>query len=65
MTGGVNAFHGSTTTTNAPGNAYSLKSTATGYFAGKFYGTNADELGAVWNIADGTGAATGVLVGKK
>jgi hypothetical protein len=62
--GGINSFSGATTASSATG-TYSLKSTATGYFAGKFYGTNADELGAIWTISDGTGAATGVLVGKK
>jgi hypothetical protein len=65
ITSGVNSFQGTTATSTAPGGTYSLKATASGYFAGKFYGTNADELGAIWNISDGTGAATGVLIGKK
>jgi hypothetical protein len=65
ITSGVNEFKGTTGTSSAPAGTYSLKSTASGYFAGKFYGTNVDELGAVWNLSDGTGAATGVLIGKK
>jgi hypothetical protein len=63
--GGINSFSGATTASSAPTGTYSLKSTAAGYFAGKFYGAEAEELGAVWTLSDGTGAATGVLVGKK
>ncbi len=65
MTSGINGFSGTTGVSSAPGNSYSLSSGADGYFSGFFYGPNANELGAVWNIADGVGAASGVLVGKQ
>lgn len=65
MTSGINSFSGTTSVTSAPGNSYSLASTADGFFSGLFYGPNANELGAVWNISDGIGAASGVLVGKQ
>ena len=65
MTSGINGFSGTTDVSSAPGNAYSLSGAADGYFSGLFYGPNASELGAVWNIADGVGAASGVLVGKQ
>lgn len=65
MTSGINGFSGTTGVSSAPGNSYSLANTADGYFAGLFYGPNANELGAVWNLADGVGAASGVLVGKQ
>lgn len=62
---GINGFSGTTGVSSAPGNSYSLASGADGYFSGLFYGPNANELGAVWNIADGVGAASGVLVGSQ
>lgn len=65
MTSGINSFSGTTGVSSAPGNAYSLSSTADGFFSGLFYGPNANELGAVWNLADGVGAASGVLIGKQ
>lgn len=65
MTSGINGFSGTTGVSSAPGNSYSLLNTASGFFAGLFYGPNANELGAVWNLADGVGAASGVLVGKQ
>lgn len=65
MTAGINAFSGTTAVSSAPGNAYSLSSEAAGFFSGLFYGPNANELGAVWNLSDGVGAASGVLVGKQ
>lgn len=65
MTTGINSFSGTTSVTSAPGNSYSLSSAADGFFSGLFYGPNASELGAVWNLADGVGAASGVLVGKQ
>lgn len=60
---GLNGFSGTATVGTAPGNSYSLSSTATGYFSGLFYGPAAEELGAVWNLHDSTGMASGVLVG--
>ena len=65
MTSGINGFSGTTGVSSATGNEYSLAGTADGFFSGLFYGPNANELGAVWNIADGVGAATGVLIGKQ
>jgi len=65
MTSGINGFSGTTGVSSAPGNEYSLAGTADGFFSGLFYGPNANELGAVWNIADGVGAASGVLIGKQ
>ncbi|CDO35454.1 transferrin-binding protein-like solute binding protein [Novosphingobium sp. KN65.2] len=65
MTSGLNGFSGTTVVTTAPTGAYSLLDSAAGYFAGMFYGPGAEELGAVWNLYDGVGAATGVLVGKQ
>jgi len=60
---GINGFTGTTAVSSAPGNSYSLLSSATGFLAGRFYGPDADELGAVWNLHDGKGIAQGVLVG--
>jgi len=65
MTSGLNGFSGTTTVSSAPGNSYSLSSAADGYFAGLFYGPNANELGAIWNLADDVSSASGVLVGKQ
>lgn len=65
MTSGLNGFSGATAVTSAPEGAYSLLDSATGYFAGMFYGPGAEELGAVWNLYDGIGAAAGVLIGKQ
>ncbi len=60
---GVNGFSGTATVGTAPGNSYSLSSAANGYFSGLFYGPAAEELGAVWNLHDSTGMASGVLAG--
>ncbi|MDP3674765.1 MAG: transferrin-binding protein-like solute binding protein [Novosphingobium sp.] len=65
FTTGLNGFTGTTGVSSAPGNAFSLLATATGFLAGRFFGPNAEEVGAVWNLYDGTGIANGVLVGKK
>ncbi len=65
MTSGINGFSGTTAASSAPGNEYSLADTAEGFFSGLFFGPNANELGAVWNLSDGVGAASGVLVGKQ
>lgn len=65
FTTGVNGFTGTTSPSTAPGNSYSLASVATGFLAGRFYGPNAEEIGAVWNLADGQGVAQGTLVGGR
>ncbi len=62
---GINGFTGTTAVTSAPGNSYSLLSSATGFLAGRFYGPGAEEIGAVWNVSDANGAAQGVLVGGR
>jgi hypothetical protein len=47
--------------------AYAFSANSTGTFNGAFYGPNAQEVGAVWTLADpnGTKAAYGVFAGKK
>ena len=62
---GANMFSGITAAASAPGNAGSLSASATGTFAGTFFGPHADELGAVWSLSDGTGAALGTFGAKK
>lgn len=52
-------FTGTTAVTSAPAGA--LASNATGTFAGMFFGPNAQELGAVWTLFDGTASAMGSL----
>jgi hypothetical protein len=64
FTRGVNGFTGTTAVSNAPGLPLSLSSTAAGYITGRFYGPAAQEVGAIWNVSDGSGAASGYLVGK-
>lgn len=58
---GQNMFSGSSVATSAPGNIASLKGTATGTFAGAFFGPRVQELGAVWTLSDGTAAAFGTI----
>ena len=65
FTQGLNGFTGNTNITTAPNNSYSLSDAAAGLFSGMFYGPSANELGAVWNLYDSTGVASGVLVGKQ
>jgi hypothetical protein len=65
FTTGLNGFTGTTAVSSAPGNSYSMLSSATGFFTGRFFGPGAEELGAVWNIYDGNAMATGVLVGGR
>jgi hypothetical protein len=54
-------FSGASAATSAPGNYASLSGSATGTFAGMFFGPNAQELGAVWTLFDGTSAAVGSI----
>lgn len=62
---GLNGFTGTTAVSSAPGNSYSLSSSATGLLAGRFYGPGAEELGAIWNLYDGNKVASGFLVGAR
>lgn len=62
---GINGFTGTTSPSSAPGNSYSLASVATGFLGGRFYGPGAEEVAAVWNLADANGVAQGVLVGGR
>lgn len=52
-------FNGTSAATNAPGNSGSLSNSATGTFAGMFFGPSAEELGAVWTLNEGTSSAVG------
>lgn len=54
-------FSGTSAATSAPGNSWSLGGSAAGTFAGLFFGPTAEELGAVWTLSDGTGAAIGSI----
>jgi hypothetical protein len=56
---GTNFFNGTTQATTQPSTPYALKGTATGFVNGGFYGPNAENLGAIWSLRDGTGAAIG------
>lgn len=59
-----NMFSGTSAATSAPGNSAALKGTATGTFAGAFFGPRVEELGAVWTLSDGTAAAFGTIGAK-
>lgn len=58
---GQNMFGGLTASAQTSGTGSSLASTATGTFAGAFFGPQAQELGAVWTLSDGTAAAFGTI----
>jgi hypothetical protein len=58
---GQNYFSGSTAATSAPANETALSGSATGTFAGMFFGPSAQELGAVWTLSDGHGSAIGSI----
>jgi hypothetical protein len=57
-------FSGTSAVTSAPANSGSLSAAATGTFAGMFFGPNAQELGAVWTLYDGTSSAIGSIGAK-
>lgn len=59
--GGQSQFSGSTAVTSAPDNTLSLGANATGTVVGSFFGPNAEEIGAVWTLFDGTNSATGTI----
>jgi hypothetical protein len=58
---GTNSFTGTTSATSAPptANGFALKANAAGTIDGQFYGPNAQEVGAVWTLSDGTGSEIG------
>jgi hypothetical protein len=60
--GGFDNFTGTTSVVSAPASgSFALAAGATGSFKGNFYGPNADEIGAVWTLYDGTNSAFGVV----
>jgi hypothetical protein len=61
IAGGTSSFAGTTAVTSAPANDWALGAGATGTIVGNFFGPNAEEIGAVWTLFDGTHAATGAL----
>jgi len=69
LTGTVsgNTISGTTSAANAPGQTYSLPSTATGTLKGGFYGPAAQTVGAVWTLAApfGFGSAIGAIGATK
>lgn len=54
-------FSGTSAASSAPTSSGALSGSATGTFAGMFFGTNAQELGAVWTLHDGTASAIGSI----
>jgi hypothetical protein len=58
------ALSGRTAAAPVPSSTYGL-GVASGTIAGGFYGPNADEIGAVWTLYDGTKAAIGGVAGPK
>lgn len=54
-------FSGATAATNAPATRNALLASATGTFAGGFYGPVANEVALVWTLSDGTQSALGVF----
>lgn len=57
-------FTGTTAATSAPVNEAALSGSATGTFAGMFFGPGAQELGAVWTLYDGAKSAIGTIGAK-
>ena len=57
-------FGGTSMAVSAPVNSGSLSGGAKGTFAGMFFGPNAQELGAVWTLYDGTSSAVGSIGAK-
>lgn len=58
---GTNSFSGSTAASSSPNTMFSLSGSATGHIDGAFFGPNAENLGAVWSLSDGVGAALGTV----
>jgi hypothetical protein len=61
IAGGTNRFSGSTAATSSPTTTFSLSASAKGYIDGAFYGPDAENLGAIWSLSDGTGSALGTV----
>lgn len=49
-----NLFNGTTMVTSFPADGYAFGPTASGLINGRFYGPNAAEVGAVFNVSEGT-----------
>jgi len=64
ISGGQNSFSGTSAVISTAAGGYLLTSSATGTFSGLFFGPNAQELGAVWTLFDGTRAASGTIGAK-
>lgn len=56
-----NMFSGTTKAVDFFDGSTALNSNATGTFAGAFFGPRGQELGAVWTLSDGIGAAFGTI----
>jgi C-lobe and N-lobe beta barrels of Tf-binding protein B len=54
-------FGGTTSAASSGSGRFGLQTTATGTVKGNFYGPNAQEVGAVWTLSDGTGTVIGAL----
>ncbi len=54
-------FTGATAATTSPSTTNALLASATGTFAGGFYGPVANEVALVWTLSDGTESALGVF----
>jgi hypothetical protein len=59
--GGISTLSGTTAASNAPGTPFALSGAADGHINGGLFGPSAEELGAVWSLADGNGAALGTV----
>jgi hypothetical protein len=57
-------FSGTSAATSSPAGIASLSGSATGTFAGMFFGPSAQELGAVWTLYDGARSAIGSIGAK-
>jgi hypothetical protein len=62
---GTNRFSGSTAVTSTPEGTFSLKGSATGHIDGAFYGPNAENLGAIWSLSDGTASVIGGVAARR
>ncbi len=60
-----NSFAGTTAVTSTPGGTGALITGAAGTVSGAFYGPNANEIGAIWTLSDGTTTALGTIAGAK
>jgi hypothetical protein len=65
IAGGTNTFTGIAAVTNAPNTPLSLTGSATGRMDGKFYGPDAENIGALWTLTDGTGSALGGFLARR